>query len=67
MLQLRNDQVSSSVDDRKLSNLLRLGPNVKRQTIENIDEVWDRVVLKKKVQAAENPYFNTLEDITQDS
>jgi hypothetical protein len=54
------------VDDRKLSNLLRLGPNVKRQTIENIDEVWDRVVLKKKVKL-ENPYLNTIEDTRNDS
>jgi len=55
------------VDDRKLSNLLRLGPNVKRQTIENIDEVWDRVVLKKKINEAENPYLNTIEHTRDDS
>lgn len=58
--------VSKSVDDRKLSNLLKLGPNLKKETIENIDEVWDRVVLKKKKPIVENPYMNTMEDTTND-
>lgn len=67
MLKLRNDKVSQSVDDRKLSNLLRLGPNVKKQTIDNIDEIWDRVVLKKKTQPIENPYLNTIEATRNDT
>jgi hypothetical protein len=63
MLLLRKDEVSKSVDNRRLTNLLKLGPNLNKETIENIDEVWDRVVLKKTKAniETENPYMNTIE------